>query len=135
LVGCPGLLNAARAGRVTVANAVGNGILDYKFISPYVPAMIRYFLDEDPILRNIDTFHLLDDDERAKALASRRELVFKQVDGSGGKGLVLGPFASEEELDDVCAKVERAPRSWVAQRLVALSTSPTWVDHRLARRH
>jgi uncharacterized circularly permuted ATP-grasp superfamily protein len=135
LVGCPGLLNAARAGRVTVANAVGNGIADDKLIYAYVPDMIRYYLDEDPVLRNVDTFQLLDTDQRGDALAHRRELVFKQVDGSGGKGLVLGPFATDEELDEVCANVERAPRSWVAQRLVALSTSPTWVDHRMARRH
>jgi uncharacterized circularly permuted ATP-grasp superfamily protein len=135
LVGCPGLLNAARAGRVTVANAVGNGIADDKLIYAYVPAMIRYYLDEDPVLQNIETFVLLDGEQRATALARRRELVFKPVDGSGGKGLVLGPFATDDELDDVCAKIERSPRSWVAQRLVAFSTSPTWVDQRMARRH
>jgi uncharacterized circularly permuted ATP-grasp superfamily protein len=135
LVGCPGVLNAARAGRVAVANAVGNGIADDKLVYSYVPDMIRYYLDEDPVLRNVDTFQMLDPAQRADVLAHRRELVFKQVDGSGGKGLVLGPFATEEELDQVCASVEHSPRSWVAQRLVALSTSPTWVDHGMARRH
>jgi uncharacterized circularly permuted ATP-grasp superfamily protein len=134
-VGCPGVINAARAGRVTIANAVGNGIADDKLVYAYVPDMIRYYLDEDPVLSNVETLRLVDPDERATALARRRELVFKQVDGSGGKGLVLGPYASEEELDEMCASIARAPRSWVAQRLVAFSTSPTWVDHKMARRH
>jgi uncharacterized circularly permuted ATP-grasp superfamily protein len=135
LVGCPGVLNAARAGRVTVANAVGNGIADDKLVYCYVPDMIRYYLDEDPVLANVETYRLFEPDQRAEALARRGELVFKQVDGSGGKGLVLGPYATEDELDEVCANVERSPRSWVAQRLVALSTSPTWVGHQMERRH
>jgi uncharacterized circularly permuted ATP-grasp superfamily protein len=134
-VGCPGLINAARAGRVTIANAVGNGIADDKLVYSYVPDMIRYYLDEEPVLRNVDTYRLVEPDQRAEALARRKDLVFKQVDGSGGKGLVLGPYASDEELYETCASIERSPRSWVAQRLVAFSTSPTWVDHRMARRH
>jgi uncharacterized circularly permuted ATP-grasp superfamily protein len=135
LVGCPGLLNAARAGRVTVANAVGNGIADDKLVYSYVPDMIRYYLDEDPVLENVETFRLTDDDQRAVAVRRRRELVFKRVDGSGGKGLVIGPYASPDELDEVTAAVERSPRSWVAQRMVALSTSPTWVGGGMAPRH
>ena len=91
LVGCPGIVNAARAGRVTIANAVGNGVADDKLVYTYVPAMIRYYLGEDPILRNVETMHLVDDAARKDALARRDELVFKRVDGSGGKGLVIGP--------------------------------------------
>ncbi|MGO9196384.1 MAG: circularly permuted type 2 ATP-grasp protein [Acidimicrobiales bacterium] len=135
LVGCPGLVNAARAGRVTVANAVGNGIADDKLIYSYVPDMIRFYLDEDPILENVETIRLFEDDARADAFKRRSELVFKRVDGSGGKDLVLGPFATEAELDEVCASVARSPRAWVAQRLIALSTSPTWVSDRMERRH
>ena len=135
LVGCPGLLNAARAGRVTVANAVGNGIADDKLVYSYVPDMIRYYLNEDPVLQNVETFRLVDDEERAKALRCRHELVFKRVDGSGGKDLVIGPYATPQELEDVGAAVERFPRAWVAQRMVALSTSPTWVGGGMVPRH
>jgi uncharacterized circularly permuted ATP-grasp superfamily protein len=135
LVGCPGVVNAARAGRVTVANAVGNGIADDKLVYSFVPAMIRYYLDEDPALENVSTLHLTEPETRQHALDHRNELVFKRVDGSGGKGLVLGPFADADELDEVCAAVERAPRAWVAQRMLPLSTSPTWVDDTMAPRH
>lgn len=135
LVGCPGLLNAARAGRVTVANAVGNGVADDKLVYAYVPDMIRYYLDEDPILGNVDTYRLVDNAERARALARRDELVFKKVDGSGGKSLVIGPHVTGAELDEVAAAVERSPRSWVAQRMVPLSTAPTWVGGGMEPRH
>ncbi len=135
LVGCPGLLNAARAGRVTVANAVGNGIADDKLVYTYVPDMIRYYLHEDPVLQNVETFHLVDDSQRDAALRRRSELVFKRVDGSGGKGLVIGPHATGPELDDLAAEVERSPRDWVAQRMVALSTAPSWVGGSMAPRH
>jgi uncharacterized circularly permuted ATP-grasp superfamily protein len=135
LVGCPGVLNAARAGRVTIANGVGNGVADDKLVYTYVPAMIRYYLGEDPILHNVETMHLVDRGVRKDALARRAELVFKRVDGSGGKGLVIGPAATGRELDELALEVEADPRRWIAQRLVALSTSPTWVDHTMAPRH
>jgi len=135
VVGCPGLLNAVRAGGVAVANAIGNGIADDKLVYCWVPDMIRFYLGEDPVLDNVETFRLVDDDERDEALRRRHELVFKPVDGSGGKGIVLGPYATAAELDAVAAAVDRRPRSWVAQRLVSLSTSPTWVDGELAPRH
>lgn len=135
LVGCPGLLNAARAGRVTVANAVGNGVADDKLVYAYVPDMIRYYLDEDPVLPNVETYRLVDDDQRARALARRDELVFKRVDGSGGKNLVIGPHAPAADLDELAAAVERSPRSWIAQRMVPLSTAPTWVGGIMAPRH
>jgi len=135
VVGCPGLLNAARAGGVAVANAIGNGIADDKLVYCWVPDMIRFYLGEDPVLDNVETFRLVDDDERDEALRRRDELVFKPVDSSGGKGIVLGPFATRAELDDVTDAVERNPRAWVAQRLVSLSTSPTWVGDELVARH
>ena len=101
LVGCPGVVNAARAGRVTIANGVGNGVADDKLVYTYVPAMIRYYLGEDPILHNVETMHLVDDAVRKDALARRGDLVFKRVDGSGGKGLVIGPSATGAELDEL----------------------------------
>jgi uncharacterized circularly permuted ATP-grasp superfamily protein len=135
LVGCPGLVNACRAGRVTVANAVGNGVADDKLIYSYVPDMIRYYLDEDPVLGNVETFRLFEDEQRRQALRRRSELVFKRVDGSGGKGVILGPFASRQELDELEAEVEQDPRAWIAQRMVPLSTTPTWVDGQMVARH
>ena len=135
VVGCPGLLNAVRAGGVAVANAIGNGIADDKLVYCWVPDMIRFYLDEDPILENVETYRLVDDDQRADALSRRSELVFKPVDSSGGKGIVLGPYAGRAELDALAVAVESNPRGWVAQRLVSLSTSPTWVDGELAPRH
>ncbi len=135
LVGCPGVVNAARSGRVTIANGVGNGVADDKLVYTYVPAMIRYYLGEDPILDNVETMHLVDDAVRRDALRCRGDLVFKRVDGSGGKDLVVGPTASGAELDDLARAVEANPRRWIAQRLVALSTSPTWVDDAMQRRH
>jgi uncharacterized circularly permuted ATP-grasp superfamily protein len=135
LVGCPGVVNAARAGRVTIANGIGNGVADDKLVYTYVPAMIRYYLGEDPILRNVETMHLVDPAVRADALGRRDELVFKRVDGSGGKGLVIGPLASGAELDELAVDVEAEPRCWIAQRVVALSTAPTWVGDTMVRRH
>ena len=135
LVGCPGIINAARAGRVSIANGVGNGVADDKLVYTYVPAMIRYYLGEDPVLQNVETMHLVDDSVRKDALGRRDELVFKRVDGSGGKGLVIGPAATGAELDELALEVETDPRHWIAQRVVALSTSPTWVDRSMVRRH
>lgn len=135
VVGCPGLMNAVRAGGVSIANAVGNGIADDKLVYCWVPDMIRFYLDEDPILENVKTYRLVYHEQREEALARRSELVFKPVDSSGGKGLVLGPFAAPAQLEALAASVRRNPRSWIAQELVSLSTSPTWVGDALAPRH
>jgi uncharacterized circularly permuted ATP-grasp superfamily protein len=110
-------------------------VADDKLVYAYVPAMIKYYLGEDPILQNVETMHLQDATVRADALARRDELVFKRVDGSGGKGLVIGSAATGAELDQLALEVEEDPRQWIAQRVVALSTSPTWVDHTMVRRH
>ena len=135
VVGCPGLVNAARAGRVTIANAVGNGVADDKLLYTYVPDLIRYYLGEEPVLPNVETFRLEDPDVLEHALARRDELVWKPVDGSGGKGLVIGTQATEETLMDLDALVRADPRGWIAQRVLQLSTSPTHVGDRLRPRH
>lgn len=135
LLGCPGIVNAARAGRVTVANGVGNGIADDKLIYTYVPDMIRFYLGEDPILRNVETYRLIDDDQRTEAFARMGELVWKKVDGSGGKGLVMGPEAPAEELRKLRAEVESRPRAWIAQPVVRFSTAPTWTGQAIEPRH
>jgi len=135
IVGCPGLLNAARAGNVTLANAVGNGVADDKLIYTYVPDLIRYYLSEEPVLSNVETFRLDDPKVLADVLGSLDELVLKPVDGSGGKGIVIGQNASRAELDRLRASVLKDPRGWIAQPLVQLSTVPTLIGERLRPRH
>jgi uncharacterized circularly permuted ATP-grasp superfamily protein len=135
VVGCAGLLNAARAGRVTIANAVGNGVADDKLMYTYVPELIRYYLGEEPLLANVDTYRLEDPDQRAHVLERLDQLVVKPVDGSGGKGIVIGPQATDEELARLRVRVLEDPRGWIAQRVVRLSTSPTLSGDRLGPRH
>ncbi|MDQ1465624.1 MAG: hypothetical protein QOH10_39 [Actinomycetota bacterium] len=135
ILGCPGIVNAARAGTVTIANAAGNGVADDKAIYPYVPAMVRFYLGEEPILPNVDTFRLELADERDWALERIDRLVFKPVDGSGGYGIVIGPQASERALEELRRKIVADPRGWIAQEPVALSTSPTYTADGMRARH
>ena len=136
VLGVPGLLNAARAGRVTIANAVGNGVADDKAIYPYVPALIEYYLGERAILPNIDTYDLQDPEQREFVLGRLDRMVLKPVDGSGGYGLVVGDKATDAQLATLAKQVRADPRSWIAQRIVRISTCPTLVDGgALAPRH
>ncbi len=125
LLGVPGLLNAARAGNVAIANAIGNGVADDKAIYPYVPAMIRYYLGEEALLPNVETYDLSDDDQRHHVIDNLGRMVVKPVDGSGGYGLVIGSSATEEQLAEVARTIEADPRQWIAQPIVTLSTCPT----------
>jgi len=135
VIGCPGIVNAARAGHVTLANAVGNGVADDKLIYTYVPDLIRYYLAEEPLIDNVETYRLDDPDVLADVLDRLDRLVLKPVDGSGGKGIVIGPQADEETLVALAKTVRADPRGWIAQRPVLLSTSPTLVGDRVAPRH
>ena len=135
VVGCPGILNAARAGNVTIANAVGNGIADDKLTYTYVPALIEYYLGERPLLPNVSTYRLDDPDVRSQCLARLDQLVVKPVQGSGGHGIVIGPQASDAELAALRLQVLAAPRAWIAQELVLLSTSPAQLGDQLLPRH
>jgi uncharacterized circularly permuted ATP-grasp superfamily protein len=135
ILGCPGILNASRAGNVTIANAPGNGVADDKAIYPFVPAMIEYYLGEVPILANVETYRLEDTDLLTWALERLDQLVWKPVDGSGGYGLVIGPHADEADLVALRAKVVANPRGWIAQEPIALSTAPTFADGRIGPRH
>jgi uncharacterized circularly permuted ATP-grasp superfamily protein len=134
-MGCPGLINAARAGNVTIANAVGNGVADDKLLYTYVPDLVRYYLNEAPVLDNVETHRLEDPEVLHDVLGRLHELVIKPVDGSGGKGIVIGPQASEETLAELHDIVANNPRGWIAQRPVALSTAPTLIGDRLVPRH
>ncbi|WCO66179.1 circularly permuted type 2 ATP-grasp protein [Iamia majanohamensis] len=135
ILGVAGLVHAARAGNVSIANAVGNGVADDKLMYSYVPDIIEYYLGEPPILKNVETHRLGDPDARSHVLSHLDEMVVKPVDGSGGYGLVFGPTASDEELASCRADIEADPRSWIAQPVVTLSTAPTLVEGRLRPRH
>lgn len=134
-LGAPGLMACARTGTVTLANAVGNGVADDKLVYTYVPDLIRYYLGEEPLIANVDTWRLEDPGALEEVLDRIDELVVKPVDGSGGKGLVVGPAASQAELAALRAQLVRDPRGWIAQPVVQLSTVPTLVDGVLRPRH
>jgi len=135
VLGVPGLLNAARGGNVTIANAVGNGVADDKLVYTYLPDLIRYYLGEDPILPNVDTWRMEDPHHREEVLDRLGELVLKPVNGAGGKGIVIGPRATKGELDLLRQKLIDDPRGWIAQPVVQLSTVPTLIGGQMAPRH
>ncbi len=135
VLGIAGLTSAMRAGRVTVANAIGNGVADDKLIYSYLPELTRFYLDEDPILPNVDTFRCAEEESLRHVLDHLDEMVVKPVDGSGGKGLVVGPKADGATLDALRHALEADPRGWIAQPVVQLSTVPTFIDGSLAPRH
>src|SRR5699024_536865 len=134
-LGVPGLVRSILAGNVVVANAIGNGIGDDKLTYTYVPDLIRYYLGEEPTLPNVDTWRLEDSEARAEVLDRLDELVVKPVDGSGGKGIVIGPAASRAELDALRERLLEDPRGWIAQPVVQLSTIPTLVEEEPESRH
>jgi uncharacterized circularly permuted ATP-grasp superfamily protein len=135
VLGSPGLMLAARLGHVTIANAVGNGVADDKLVYTYVPDLIRYYLGEEPILPNVDTWRLEDPEALEEVLDRLNQLVVKPVDGSGGKGLVVGPDASAAELEALRKRLIKDPRGWIAQPVVQLSTIPTLVEDGIRPRH
>jgi uncharacterized circularly permuted ATP-grasp superfamily protein len=135
LLGSPGLMTCARAGTVTIANAVGNGVADDKLVYTYVPELIRYYLGEEPLIGNVDTWRLEEPGALEEVLDRLDELVVKPVDGSGGKGLVVGPSASRAELAALRDRLVQDPRGWIAQPVVQLSTVPTLIGDRLRPRH
>jgi uncharacterized circularly permuted ATP-grasp superfamily protein len=134
-LGVPGLLTAYRAGHVTIANAIGTGIADDKSIYPYVPDMVRFYLDEEPLLANVPTWVLRRAAERDYVLANLEHLVVKEVHGAGGYGMLIGPAATRAQLDDFRVRIRSHPERYIAQPTLALSTSPTMVAQGLAPRH
>ncbi|OMC30128.1 circularly permuted type 2 ATP-grasp protein [Mycobacterium colombiense] len=135
MLGVAGLVNAARAGNVSISSAIGNGVGDDKLVYTYVPTMIEYYLGEKPLLANVETLRCWLDDEREEALDRIDELVIKPVEGSGGYGIVFGPEASAKELAAVAKKIRDDPRSWIAQPMMELSTVPTQIGNTLAPRY
>jgi uncharacterized circularly permuted ATP-grasp superfamily protein len=135
MLGSPGMMLAARLGNVTIANAVGNGVADDKLVYTYLPDLTEYYLGEKPIIPNVKTWRLEDEGALEEVLDRLDELVVKPVDGSGGKGLVIGPAASKEELATLKDQLRKDPRGWIAQPVVQLSTIPTVVDDGMRPRH
>jgi uncharacterized circularly permuted ATP-grasp superfamily protein len=134
-LGVPGLFSAYRAGKVTLANAIGGGVADDKSIYPHVPDMIEHYLGEKPLLQNVPTWQLRKKDDLAYVLAHLHELVVKEVHGSGGYGMLVGPAATQQEREDFRARILAQPDKYIAQPTLALSTCPTYVDQGIAPRH
>lgn len=135
LLGVPGLVAAARAGNVTIANALGNGAADDKGVYPFVPDLIRYYLGAEPILPNVTTYLPWEPDQLEHVLNRIDRLVVKPVAEAGGHGIVIGTKASAEDLEALSAEVRANPRHFIAQEIVQLSTHPTFIDGGLAARH
>ena len=134
-LGCAGLLDAYRAGNVTLANAIGTGIADDKSVYPYVPKMIEFYLGEKPILNNVPTFQCREAEGLSYVLAHLSELVVKEVHGAGGYGMLVGPAASKREIEDFRSALLANPAGYIAQPTLALSTCPTFVESGVAPRH
>ncbi|MDQ2943565.1 MAG: circularly permuted type 2 ATP-grasp protein [Candidatus Dormibacteraeota bacterium] len=135
LVGVAGLINAYRVGNVSIANALGNGVADDKAVYALVPKIIRYYLDEDQILPNVQTYLCSLDEDRRYVLEHLEELVVKTVDASGGYGMLIGPDSTKVEREDFRRRIEARPRSFIAQPVVALSVQPVFDGGRLRRTH
>lgn len=134
-LGVPGLFNAYRAGNVTLANAVGTGVADDKAIYAYVPAIIRYYLGEDAILRNVETYILTDEKQRRHVLDRLDSLVVKAVGESGGYDMLIGPHSTAEEREQFRQRILASPRNYIAQPTLNLSVAPCYIDGRVEARH
>lgn len=135
ILGVPGLLAAYKAGNVTISNAVGTGVADDKAIYSYMPEIVQFFLGEEPILKNVPTWRCREPEALAYVLDHLSELVVKEVDGSGGYGMLVGPHASKAQIETFADKLRAHPQGFIAQPTLALSTVPCFTDSGLAPRH
>ena len=134
-LGVPGLMSAYQAGNVTLANAVGTGIADDKAVYSYMPVIMKFYLGEEPLLKNVPTWRCREADHLAYVLDHIEELVIKEVHGSGGYGMLIGPTSDQATIAAFRAKVKANPKNFIAQPTLALSTSPTCVEEGVAPRH
>ena len=134
-LGCAGLMEAYKAGHVAICNAVGTGVADDKSIYPYVPDMIKFYLGEEPILKNVPTFQCRKPDDLKYTLANLKDLVVKEVHGAGGYGMLVGPASSQAEIERFRAALLANPEGYIAQPTLSLSSCPTFVDSGIAPRH
>jgi uncharacterized circularly permuted ATP-grasp superfamily protein len=135
ILGVPGLFNAYRAGNVTLANAIGTGVADDKAVYAYVPEIIRFYLNEDPILQNVPTFLMSDPKQRDHVLENLQKMVVKAVGESGGYGMLIGPHSSQQQRDDFRERILAEPRNYIAQPTLALSCAPCLIDGEVESRH
>ncbi len=135
VLGVPGLMRAWRNGKVALANAPGTGVADDKVVYAFVPAMIRYYLDEEPVLPNVPTYLCYDDTQRKHVLANLDKLVVKPANESGGYGIMIGPAASRATRDQFAQLIKQNPRNYVAQPVLSLSTAPTILGKELVPCH
>jgi uncharacterized circularly permuted ATP-grasp superfamily protein len=135
MLGVPGLVNAYRAGNVSLANSIGTGIADDKVMYYFVPKMIKYYLDQSPIIPNVPTYLASEPEDLKFILANLEKLVVKAANESGGYGMLMGPKASKAELAEFRARVEADPRNYIAQPMVSLSRHPTYVEEGFEGRH
>ena len=134
-LGVPGLIGAFEAGNVALANAPGTGVADDKAVYSYMPEIVRFFTGADPLLENVPTWRCREPEALAYVLDHLAELVVKEVNGSGGYGMLVGPTASKAEIETFRRKLKRCPEGFIAQPTLALSTCPTFVESGLAPRH
>ena len=135
MLGVPGLVNAYRAGQVSLANSIGTGIADDKVIYYFVPRMIRFYLGEDPILQSVETYLASEESDRKYILENLSSLVVKSANEAGGYGMLMGPTASREEIEQFRVMIEADPRNFIAQPPISLSRHPTWTGDRFEGRH
>jgi uncharacterized circularly permuted ATP-grasp superfamily protein len=135
LLGAKGLIRAWKAGNVALANAPGSGVADDKVVYAYVPQMIRYYLNEEPILPNVPTYLCSDPEQLSYVLEHLDELVVKPANESGGYGMLIGPHATKTEIEEFRKVIKANPRNYIAQPTLALSTCPTLCDNKLEPRH
>lgn len=126
MLGVPGLFRAYKAGKVALANALGNGVADDKAVYPFVPEIIRHYLSEEPIVDQVPTYVCARDEDRSYVLSHLEELVVKAVDEAGGYGMLMGPTSTAEERGEFRRRIEAEPRKYIAQPRIELSTCPTW---------
>jgi uncharacterized circularly permuted ATP-grasp superfamily protein len=134
MLGVPGIYWAYRKGNVSIVNAMGNGVADDKAVYAYVPDMIRYYLNEEPILKNVPTYQLADPDNRKMVFANMSKMVIKKTNESGGYGMLIGSAATEKEMDDFKIAIEADPRSFIAQPIINLSSAPCYINGELQPR-
>jgi uncharacterized circularly permuted ATP-grasp superfamily protein len=135
MLGVPGLMDVYRSGGVTICSAPGAGVADDKAVYTYVPEMVRFYLGEEPILQNVPTWKCANAEDCGHVLANLKDLVVKEVHGSGGYGMLVGPKATKEEIEAFRGKIQRHPENYIAQPTLALSASPTFVEEGVAPRH
>jgi uncharacterized circularly permuted ATP-grasp superfamily protein len=135
VIGIPGLLSVYRSGNVALASAIGAGVADDKSTYPYVPEMVRFYLSEEPILPNVPTWQCKRAEDLELVMDRLAELVVKEVQGSGGYGMLIGPAATPQALEAFRARIQANPANYIAQPTLSLSTCPTFVGQSIAPRH